>query len=335
MPNKPKVSVIIPVYNAATFIRTCLKTLFGQTLDQIEYIFIDDASPDDSVFIIRNELDNYPHRKNQVKIIEHKENLGVSQSRQDGMSVATGEYIIHCDPDDWLRLDAYESLYSKAKETVADLVICDFYQVRNNKQQYIEQKPDEMSSISLLESISGRKSNVIHGSTWNKLIKSSICSNAIFPSDICYCEDVFFWLQILKQNISIVYLPKALYYYRNNPNSIVNNISIKSTKLDLNLVGYIDNERLNNNDNLYIKSCESLIIAIINYRFMKNQNITDLEFKHRFSKYKAFLSSNIRLNRIEKLKIKYSILGYHKLILNLNRIFTKLRGIYSNILTTN
>ena len=97
----PKVSVIIPVYNAEKYLHRCLESLFAQTLAEIEYIFIDDASPDNS-FAILSEWIEQNDRKNQVKIIRHACNMGVSQSRQDGMDVATGEFIIHCDPDDWI-----------------------------------------------------------------------------------------------------------------------------------------------------------------------------------------------------------------------------------------
>lgn len=119
----PKVSVIIPVYNAEKYLHRCLESLFAQTLAEIEYIFIDDASPDNS-FAILSEWIEQNDRKNQVKIIRHACNMGVSQSRQDGMDVATGEFIIHCDPDDWISENLYRKMYDKAVRENLDVVVC-------------------------------------------------------------------------------------------------------------------------------------------------------------------------------------------------------------------
>ena len=102
-----KVSVIVPVYNAGRYIERCLRSLFEQTLDSIEYIFVDDCSPDDSMDILKRVLDEYPERKDDVKILTHQVNTGQSGARRDGMRIASGEYMIHCDADDWVDTDSY------------------------------------------------------------------------------------------------------------------------------------------------------------------------------------------------------------------------------------
>ena len=106
----PKVSVIIPVYNAGKYIERCVRSLFEQTLDDIEYIFVDDCSPDDSMDVLQKVLSEYPQRKENVTLIRHKANTGQSGARKSGMHVAKGEYIIHCDADDWVDLDMYERM---------------------------------------------------------------------------------------------------------------------------------------------------------------------------------------------------------------------------------
>ncbi len=124
--SKPKVSVIVPVYKAEKYIHRCLGSLVNQTLHDIEIILVDDGSPDNS----RKICDDYAAKDNRIKVI-HKENGGVSSARNAGIKAATGEYSIHCDPDDWVELTAYEKLYNKAKETDADMVVCDYYAVTN------------------------------------------------------------------------------------------------------------------------------------------------------------------------------------------------------------
>lgn len=112
---RPKVSVIIPVYGVERYIEQCARSLFSQTMrDGIEYIFVDDCSPDKSIEILEDILREYPHREPQVKIIRHTENQGIGGTRRTGVKNATGEYIIHCDSDDWVEPDMYEMLYGKA-----------------------------------------------------------------------------------------------------------------------------------------------------------------------------------------------------------------------------
>lgn len=103
--------MIIPVYNAEKFVEKCVVSLMEQTLaDGIEFIFVDDNSPDNSVDIIRKTVALYPHRVSHTKIVTQKDGRGVSAARTLGMANASGEYLIHCDSDDWVEADAYESM---------------------------------------------------------------------------------------------------------------------------------------------------------------------------------------------------------------------------------
>lgn len=121
-----KVSVVVPIYNVSQYIERCVRSLFEQTLQDMEYIFVNDCTPDDSIVILEKLLEQYPERKKQSQIILHEKNQGLACSRIDGVKVATGKYIIHCDSDDWVDTDLYEKLYNKAEETGADITICDF-----------------------------------------------------------------------------------------------------------------------------------------------------------------------------------------------------------------
>lgn len=121
----PKISVIIPVYNIAPYITKCAVSLFEQTIDDIEFLFIDDCSPDNSVEIINELLEKYPHRKAQARIIRRTENGGLAEVRRQGILEAKGDFIIHCDGDDWIDTDLYSTLYQKAVETGADIVVYD------------------------------------------------------------------------------------------------------------------------------------------------------------------------------------------------------------------
>jgi glycosyltransferase involved in cell wall biosynthesis len=120
-----KVSVIVPVYNAGKHLEKCVRSLFEQTLSDIEYIFVNDCTPDNSMEILETIIREYPERAKDITIINHERNTGQSGARKDGMKVASGEYIIHCDADDWIDLDMYECMYNKAKEDDVEAVCCD------------------------------------------------------------------------------------------------------------------------------------------------------------------------------------------------------------------
>ena len=120
----PKVSVIIPIYNSSKYIAKCCRSLFEQTLDSIQYIFIDDGSDDGSIDIVKEILSDYPNRKEQVIFIHYDKNRGVGAARNEGLKATKGDYIIHCDSDDWVESEAYQTLYEKAVSEGADIVTC-------------------------------------------------------------------------------------------------------------------------------------------------------------------------------------------------------------------
>ena len=97
-----KVSVIIPIFGVERFIRKCAETLMEQTLQEVEYIFVNDATPDGSISVLKEVIAYYPQRLTHVRIIEHKVNKGLPAARNTGLSYATGEYVFHCDSDDYL-----------------------------------------------------------------------------------------------------------------------------------------------------------------------------------------------------------------------------------------
>ena len=112
----PKVSVIIPVYNTEKYLKKCLDSVCNQTLSDIEIICVNDCSPDNSLDI----LNEYAAKDSRIKVIDFKENKGAAVARNTGIDVACGEYIGFVDPDDFINLDFYEKLYTKALETDAD-----------------------------------------------------------------------------------------------------------------------------------------------------------------------------------------------------------------------
>ncbi len=117
-----KVSILVPIYGVERAIETCAESLFSQTYEQLEYIFVDDCSPDRSTEILQEVLSRHPHRQDQVTILRHDRNRGLGAARLTALMAATGEFVIHVDSDDWLTTDAVERLVNRQQETGADVV---------------------------------------------------------------------------------------------------------------------------------------------------------------------------------------------------------------------
>lgn len=211
----PKVSVIIPVYGVEKYIERCARSLFEQTLDDIEYLFIDDCTPDNSINILKTILDEYPKRKSQVVIHQMEKNSGQAKVREWGMRNATGEFVIHCDSDDWIEKDMYLAMYEKAIEDNADIVICDF------------QYHDGVDKLHRLAGVNDTKKDIIdelltHHLSWslcNKLFKRSLYEGIIYPKGNMG-EDFAQCMQMIIKSHRISYIPKPFYNYFMNPGSI-------------------------------------------------------------------------------------------------------------------
>ena len=126
-----KVSVVVPIYGVEKYIERCARSLFEQTLDDIEFIFVDDCTKDHSICVLEKVLLDYPQRQKQTTIVHHEVNKGLPLARQTGIMMATGDFIAHCDSDDWVDVDVYRQMYDTAINEKADVVICDYYKAND------------------------------------------------------------------------------------------------------------------------------------------------------------------------------------------------------------
>ena len=131
------VSVIVPVYNVSGFVERCARSLLDQTLDNVEYIFVDDDSPDNSIDIIRRVVKEYPNRN--VRFAIHEYNKGLPSARNTGLDLCVGEYVFHCDADDYVEKTMLEDMYRAAKQSDADIVWCDWFLSFESTERYMSQ----------------------------------------------------------------------------------------------------------------------------------------------------------------------------------------------------
>lgn len=205
-----KVSVIIPIYKVEPFIVHCAETLLAQTLADVEFIFVDDASPDDSVKLLRSVIEAHPEREGRVKLLTHTENKGLPAARNTGLAAATGEYIFHCDSDDFVEPDMLEVLYQTAVERNADIVWCDWYLSFERNERYMSQ-PDYATP---LDALRGMLSGAMKFTVWNKLVRRSLYMehDIAFPEGYGMGEDMTMML-LFANATKVAHLPKAFYHY--------------------------------------------------------------------------------------------------------------------------
>lgn len=224
--SSPLVTIIVPVFKAEKYIEGCVKTLFEQTFSDIEFIFVNDCTPDNSMVLLEEKIKEYPQRQSQVLIIDQDRNLGNAAARNLGLDKAQGEYIIQIDSDDWVELDMIECMYNKAKDTDADIICCGCVEESTNMQK-IYNFPNVISQKEMIDKM---PYSLLCSSVWNKLIKKSLYEE----NKIRCFDDTNNWVDIgliirlcfFSKKMEII--PQPFYHYnRINENSVSKKPSLK------------------------------------------------------------------------------------------------------------
>ena len=207
----PQVSILVPIYNVSPFIAQCAHSLFHQTFQDVEYIFVNDCTPDDSMEKLAVLIEQYPHRKEQIKIIQHSDNKGVGATRSTLLDSACGKYFLFVDSDDYIELDMVELLYCKAEEVQADITVCDYFIEQKNSKKVIIDAVSECMDENRCNIIVAEQSAA---SLWNKLIKKELYNRCCrLPEGLDYGEDRFIVVQLYFLTNKIVKVNKPLYHY--------------------------------------------------------------------------------------------------------------------------
>lgn len=219
--NGIRLSVIVPVYKAEAYIGRCARSLFGQTLTEgVEFIFVDDGTPDRSMAVLAETLQQYPDRISQVKIINLEKNGGSAHARHVALEQAEGVYIGACDSDDWAEPDMFRTLLEQAEAHDSDMVWCDFFRtdaagVDTHVRQDVT--PEKYRLIGALLSGNG---TCFMGSLCNRIYKKCLHTPDFIYPPCDMTEDQLMVLQLTLNSHRIDYLPKALYHYCQNEASI-------------------------------------------------------------------------------------------------------------------
>lgn len=216
---QPTVSIIIPVYNASNFMDKCLDSLSKQTLDNLEFIFIDDHSTDDSVDKLKHFIQTTFSDKSNIQLILHSENKGSATARNTGLSVAKGKYVAFIDIDDWMHYDMLKTFYEKAELEYCDIVWCDFYLEFVESTLKKSQTFNEDAKLFAQALISGD----MQGMLWNKLFRKSLIDQYTisFLDGANMAEDRNFLFKALCFSKKISYIAESYYHYNQKNTSSI------------------------------------------------------------------------------------------------------------------
>lgn len=202
--NKPKVSVIVPVYNTEKYLKKCLDSLLNQTLEEIEIVAVNDGSPDGCKDILESYKARYPEKV----VVIHKENGGQASARNLALGVCRGEYIGFLDSDDFVRKEMFEKMYRKAAEQDADYVACGYTDITYRDEQEVVLQPYVASKVA------AKTKDMFFGalaSPFLHLYKREIMVNSgvTFPEGYIY-EDTAFYLNLIPHVKKLGVIEEAL-----------------------------------------------------------------------------------------------------------------------------
>ena len=317
--NKFFISIVIPVFNVEEYLSACVNSVINQTYGNIEIILVDDGSIDNCGIL----CDEFKEIDNRIKVI-HKENGGLSSARNTGANIASGEYIMFLDGDDYLRKDAVERLVDVLSDYSTDVIQYRYLEVDSqnalisnendlvDKDIFFAHTPEEF--FSNLYVYGG-----VYASGCTKLYKSELIKRIPFRN-IRY-EDEMWCTEAFQQKMTITYISDALYYYVMRDNSIIHSefsinkldlFRIRETRIEalqgIGLYEYIPIE--------YGKIFSSILSLYHEAKKANDQDSLNI-IRNKFFEYKEEISTYANLNGklgilFKLMKINYSAINlYH------------------------
>lgn len=316
------ITVIVPVYNVENYIKKCVESILNQTYRELEIILVNDGSTDNSSVV----CDEFKTIDNRVKVI-HKKNGGLSDARNAGLAIASGDYITFVDSDDYIATDMYRVMIDAMRRNEAEIGVCGIGYITNGVSSEISCLPTEKVYREKEALCTYFSTNDLNASVCNKLFKRSLFEGICFPLHKKF-EDTFIIHRVIERAGVVVHVGKPLYYYVNRGGSITKRpFSVKDMDLleakreiymrymaDLSLRTYVECN--------YFEAYLITLDKIIYY------NCVD-EYSSEFNECVSFIRKNILRvlannsmsikNKVKIILIKVAIPFYCKLIARNNR----------------
>lgn len=284
----PKISIIIPVYNVEKYLETCINSILHQTYKNLEIIFVNDGSKDNSLKILKK----YKKIDKRIVVID-QQNGGLSNARNSGLKVFTGEYVTFIDSDDYITNEHIETLYNNIIESDADLSITQFKKIYENKPVKNINESNKVKVITQEKMLDLIFSNDdLSFGVWNKLYKASIIKNQFFDEQILFQEDLPFIYNYVTKCSSVCYSTKQTYMYLQRNGSILRSFNAKKYFTKYKFYNFLLSHY--KNDTATLNKVKALLC------------LHNLEAMYYFYKYKYYNLNHIfKIHNFTKQNIKY------------------------------
>jgi len=285
----PVVSIIVPVYKIEQYLRKCLDSVLSQTFPDYECILVDDNSPDNCPII----CDEYVERDSRFRVIHKKHNEGLPMARKSGLDVATSDFVMHLDSDDWIEPNALEVLLKKQKETDADIIIGNFYIVFPRNVQKVQYKP-----VKDHENLMEWFLYCDHKYLWGKLYRKILFNDYVIPENNIL-EDAIVNVQIFSKLTynQVKFVDTFIYNYnKDNANGLI--VQLENKKYSSYTEYPIANafSQIEKYLKAYYTNYDSTVYTILSYHFLNN----------------GIISYLLAYNRITKDEIQFLYMYYYK-----------------------
>lgn len=285
-----KVTIIIPFHNASYYLERSTKSLMKQTFRDMEFIFVNDASDDDGVKVIEKVLQEFPDRREHVKIVNLSQKKGSAGARNVGLEMAKGEYLGWVDANDEIEPAMFEEFFNHAIKHKADIVYSDYYLSEDGNTRLIKQE----EVFHKIDQINKLLPGDLKGALWNKSIKRKIFldNNVKFIEGADMGEDLQALVKLYYYSNKTSYMPKAYYHWVRNPGSIMSMV-FKQREINK---GWIKNIHeisdfiRQNNLNGAERGLNLLKVGAKNNLLVRAKTINELnEWKHLFPESNSYI----------------------------------------------
>ena len=310
-----KVSVIVPVYKVENYIEKCVRSLFEQTMEDIEVLFVDDSSPDNSVEIIERLIEEYQtylaKKKYVVRVIRMPSNSGQAVARRRGILEATGDYVIHCDSDDWVDIDLYEKMYKEAIISKSDIVICGYIY------EYLGHA-DKREALNVADKgkdvVRNWYRKCIFMSCCNKLVRRTLyIENTILPWEgLNMWEDNGLMTRLFYYADRISVMRDSYYHYnRTNLGAVTNGYDQKSVRQMIGIAEYLTEFFESKSD------AEDFRKTVMAFQFLAKINLITDSFSRIKEYHTLFPESNAIISELDprafsaRGRLRFYMVKYH------------------------
>lgn len=264
------VSVLVPIYKVEKYIETCARSLFEQDYKNIEYVFVNDGSPDSSVDLLNAVIDQYPERATSCSIIHHRFNRGLAAACNTAIDYAQGIYVSHVDSDDWLEKDAISSMVKLQQETGADIVsgnaLCHSGRVTFTIAE-LDYYDKEKMLLGILDFYKPQNHSI-----WRRLIKLSLYKDyhISLKEGINQAEDFQILPRLVYYSQIVAKMDKVVYHYNGmNENSYMHNLKHNTDYWRQDIASYIINESFFSDKESVYKEAASTVVDDVYSHYLK------------------------------------------------------------------